>query len=727
MNISELENFGLPKEILKVLKESGVETLFEPQEVAVNQGILNLKDSYLLSVPTASGKTLIAELLMIKSILEGRKKKSLSTKCLYIVPLRALATEKYEEFKKWEKLGIRVGMSTGDLDSSNPWLAKKDIIVATSEKVDSLTRHNTEWLRDISVLVVDEVHLVHDSRRGPTLEVVIARMRHIVKKLLILALSATVQNPGEISGWLDAKLIESDWRPVELREGVYYNHSVLFNDSHLMDTEAKGHSLKDIASSLAMESLKDGGQSLVFLNTRRSVESFADGLDLSSDLSSDEKMVIENLSNKALNVLREPTKTCIRLSNAIKKGVAFHHAGLLARQRKIVEDGFRQNLLKIISATPTLAAGVNLPARRVIIKDYHRYDVNLGRREIPVLEYKQMAGRAGRPGYDDYGEALLIARSDNEKDFLLDNYILAEPEEIFSKLSIEAAIRAHVLSTISSNFANTGYALLEFFSKTLFAYQRDVKELEEVLEKVVEFLKNEDMIKEAGKSGEFMVATPFGRRVTQLYLDPLSAVVIRNSLEEAAKKKTRPISYLHSIARAGELGGLYLRKGDFENYQIMMFDTLPCLLTSISETMNPWDQESVFAEVKMASFLVDWIHEFSEEEIWEKYNIAAGDVRNKVEIAVWMLYSMHELGRLFQSSKLREIKELERRVKYGIRRELLSLVSLKGVGRVRARFLYRQGFKNLSDIKKADVEKLSSVESIGEKLAKSILDQLAKA
>jgi helicase len=700
MKIEELKHFGLPDSAVELLIEEGIKVLFEPQEVAVNQGILEVEDSYLISVPTASGKTLIAELMMVQSILGGRKESGKTPKCLYIVPLRALASEKFETFKKWGNLGINVGISTGDMDSKDPWLAKYDIIVATSEKVDSLSRHNTEWLKDIALLVVDEIHLVHNSNRGPTLEVVIARLRHLLPHLKILALSATVKNSGEIAGWLGANLIESTWRPVKLREGVYFNGSILFNDSSLMDANVEGRSVKDIATSLAIESVKEGGQTLVFLNARRSVESFADGIDLFSDLSDQENKELDGISEEVLN------------------------AGLLSKQRKIVEDGFRTNKIKIVSATPTLAAGVNLPARRVIVKDYNRYDAGVGRVEIPVLEYKQMAGRAGRPGYDEYGEALLVARTDNEKDFLLDNYILAEPEEIFSKLAIESALRAHVLSTISTNFANTNFALIEFFSKTLFAFQRDIRELEAVLEKVIDFLEKESMIERKGENKEFIVATAFGRRVAELYIDPLSAVVIRDSLFEAEKKQTRPISYLHAVSRTGELGSLYLRKGEGETFQLMMFETLPSLLTSVSEILSPWDQETIFAEIKMASFLRDWINEYSEDKITEKYSIGAGDVRNKVEIARWMLYSMRELGRLQNFSKPGEIRKLETRIKYGVRNDLLELVSLRGVGRVRARMLHRHGFRNLRKLKKANVKALAGVETIGVKLAKSILEQI---
>jgi helicase len=724
MKLDELKHFGLHESLIEVLRSEGIKELFEPQEIAINQGILNLDESFLISVPTASGKTLIAELVMVSSILRERDRGNNSSKCLYIVPLKALASEKYEAFKKWEKVGIKTAISTGDLDSKDTWLEGYDIIVSTSEKVDSLTRHTAEWIRDLSVLVVDEIHLVHDSGRGPTLEVVIARIRHLLPHILILSLSATVRNAGEIAAWLDSKLIESNWRPVALREGVYYNRTILFNDSHLEDSGVKGPKLKDIAISLALESVKEGGQSLVFLNTRRSVESFADDTDLSKELSMEETLILDELSEKVLKTLQEPTKTCRRLARAIKRGSAFHHAGLLARQRKIVEDGFKNNVIKVISATPTLAAGVNLPARRVIIKDYQRYDANVGRIEIPVLEYKQMAGRAGRPGYDEQGEAILLARTQGEKDFLLDNYILAEPEEIDSKLALESALRVHVLSSIAGNFANNDFALIEFFSKTLFAFQRDIKNLEDVIERVVDYLEREGLIRRGSENSNVLVATQFGKRVAQLYIDPLSAVTLRDSLFEAEKKKTKEISYLHTIARTGELGSLYLRRGDAETFGIITYESLPNLLTSVSETLSPWEAESVFAEVKMASFLFDWINEFSEEKIREKYHIAAGDIRNKVEIAKWMIYSMRELGRLLKFSKIGEIKRLETRVKHGIKAELLELVSLRGVGRVRARMLFRHGFKNLRDLKKADVEALAKVESIGPKIADSIKEQL---
>ncbi len=231
------------------------------------------------------------------------------------------------------------------------------------------------------------------------------------------------------------------------------------------------------------------------------------------------------------------------------------------------------------------------------------------------------------------------------------------------------------------------------------------------------------MIELKGATEEILIATQFGRRVAQLYIDPSSAVILRDSLLEAEKKTTKEFSFLHAISRTSELRGLYLRRGDFDEFLVVFYENLQNLLAGNLEAISHWDKELILSEVKMASFLSDWIKESSEEMIREKYHIAPGDVRNKVEIAVWLLYSMRQLGRLFSSSKLAEIGKLEVRVKQGVKEELLELVSLRGIGRVRARMLHRSGYKTLSDVKKADVTALARVKTIGEKIAASIVQQ----
>jgi helicase len=176
----------------------------------------------LVCTPTASGKTLIAELAALKSIIEG------SGKAIYIVPLKALANEKYKDFKKRYDGIAKVALSIGDIDSTDSYLIDYDLIITTSEKLDSLIRHHAPWLSLISTIIIDEIHLLNDAGRGPTLEILITILRQLLKKAQIIGLSATIGNPEELSEWLKAELVIDNWRPVKLHKGVYLNGEVEF-------------------------------------------------------------------------------------------------------------------------------------------------------------------------------------------------------------------------------------------------------------------------------------------------------------------------------------------------------------------------------------------------------------------------------------------------------------------------------------------------------------------
>ncbi|ERH03445.1 MAG: superfamily II helicase, partial [Halorubrum sp. J07HR59] len=188
---------GLPEGVPDRLSEEGITELYPPQAAAVDAGLLD-GENVVAAVPTASGKTLIAELAMLSAVEQGGM-------ALYIVPLRALASEKRDEFERWEEFGVDIGVTTGNYDSDGEWLASRDIIVATSEKVDSLIRNNAAWIDNLSCVVSDEVHLVDDPNRGPTLEVTLAKLRRVNPGLQTIALSATVGNANEVAGWLDAE------------------------------------------------------------------------------------------------------------------------------------------------------------------------------------------------------------------------------------------------------------------------------------------------------------------------------------------------------------------------------------------------------------------------------------------------------------------------------------------------------------------------------------------
>jgi helicase len=217
MKLSQLQQ-QLPPQLYDAIKQE-ISELRPAQAKAIKSGLLD-GNNLLVCTPTASGKTLIAELASVTAILNKKGK------AVYIVPLKSLATEKYKDFKKRYSRFVKIALSIGDIDSSDSYLADYDLIICTAEKLDSLLRHHSPWISLVSVVVVDEVHLLNDVERGPTLEILITMLRQLLKNVQLIALSATIGNPEELAKWLDAKLILDSWRPVKLSQGIYFRGEV---------------------------------------------------------------------------------------------------------------------------------------------------------------------------------------------------------------------------------------------------------------------------------------------------------------------------------------------------------------------------------------------------------------------------------------------------------------------------------------------------------------------
>jgi len=715
-----IEELPIPKSVKQVIISSGITELYPPQEEAIRAGALEGKNLVLAS-PTASGKTLIAELCALKHILER------NGKVLYLTPLRALASEKYEEFKKYtvtrKRSGrrIRVGISTGDYDSSDPWLGKFDIIITTNEKADSLLRHRSRWVNEISLVVADEVHLLNDTERGPTLEVVLARLIQVNPDIQLLALSATIKNAEEAAEWLKAISVTTEWRPVTLREGVLLHNEIHFKDGGALKIEKTA---KNPAINLALHTVKSGGQALVFAGTRRNSVSLAKraATNMKARISKPMKRSLTRIAEQIL-ATGERTRISELLAELVNHGTAFHHAGLGGSHRKIIEDAFRDGKIKVITATPTLAFGVNLPARTVIVHDYRRYEPGYGYYPITVLEYKQMAGRAGRPRYDKVGEALLIARTEDERDYLMESYVLSEPEKIWSKLAVERILRSHVLATIAADFAHTEQGIYDFFGKTFYAYQYDPRAIKGVTTKILKFLYKEKMIE---VSGENVYATRFGRRVSELYVDPVSAVIIRDALLSRAPRLT-DISFLHMIAHTPDMfPKLRPYSREIDNLALFVDEHREEFMFEVpDEWMDRIAYEEFLGEAKLASVLNAWIEETTEDETIEKFRVQPGDLYRLIATSKWLLYASHELASLFNHKDLvTHLAGLVERTEKGVKAELLPLVRLERIGRVRARILYNSGLKTLTDLKRAPLTKLTNLPLIGPKLAKKIKEQV---
>lgn len=707
LEIKDLSRW-LPQEAIELYEGQGYKELYPPQAEAVERGLMEGK-SMLLALATASGKTFLAELAMLKAALESKRS-------LYIVPLRALAAEKFDSFQKFRDLGVNVGISTGDFDKKDERLGRNQIIIATSEKADSLMRNGASWVRDLKVLVVDEIHLLNDVGRGPTLEMTIAKLRRSNPGLQIIGLSATVANSSDLADWLNAELVSSDWRPIALKEGIICKGKLVFSDE-VRPLDTRKEEKKDEALALVRDTLSQDAQILIFENSRRNAEAAA--IKLSNMIPPEPKA--EALSESILAT--GESETCQRLASCVSRGVAFHHAGLLSEQRRLVEQGFRDNRIKVIASTPTLAAGLNLPARRVLIKSYRRYEYGSGMVPIPVIEYRQMAGRAGRPGLDPYGESFLMAKNDSELSDLKEHYIDGSPEEIWSKLASESALRTHILSTITAGFARTESELKDFIATTFYAHQQDPWHLDVALESVLAFLADNGMIV-AGLEGDLM-PTKLGTLVSKLYIDPLSAVIILGNLtakegkgdtngrDDAAKRPT-DLSFIHLITMTPDMALLYIQSADGWVEEFIDINQ--------SQLYDEDNYDYLLREAKTSCMLLDWIGEVKEELISDRYHVGPGDIRRSAETAEWLMHSVAELSKQLDLGITFRAEQLSIRLHYGAGKDLLSLLDLKGVGRVRARKLHQFGITNREKLKSTDPVEISRI--LGPKVAEKVLIQL---
>ncbi|MFA4719753.1 ATP-dependent DNA helicase [Pyrococcus kukulkanii] len=699
-----VEELKVSEKVKLILRKRGIEELYPPQEEALKSGVLE-GENLLVAIPTASGKTLIAEIAMVNTLLrEGGK-------AVYIVPLKALAEEKFQEFRDWEEIGLRVAMATGDYDSKDEWLGKYDIVVATAEKFDSLLRHGSSWIKDVKVLVVDEIHLLGSRDRGATLEVILT---HMLGKAQIIGLSATIGNPEELAEWLNAKLVMSEWRPVQLRRGVFHQGLVVWEDGEV----DRFSSWED----LVYDAVKRGKGALVFVNMRRKAERTA--LELSkkvkSMLTRGELRKLKELANSL-----EENPTNEKLAKALQGGVAFHHAGLGREERVLVENNFRAGLIKVVVATPTLAAGINTPAFRVIIRDTWRYS-EFGMERIPVLEVQQMMGRAGRPKYDERGEAIIVSTTENPGD-VISYYIKGKPEKLFSQLSNESNLRSQILALIATFNYRTVREILNFIDRTFYAYQRkDTYSIEAKIKEILYFLMENEFV-ELTLEDE-IIPLPLGTRTAKLYIDPMTAKVFKDFFKYI-EKDPNPIGIFHVIALTPDMVPVSYSKRELSKLEEEYYSLKDRVYADDPYlAYDPYYERKFFRAFKTSLILHAWINEVSEADIVEKFSVEPGDIYRLVETAEWLIYSLKEIAKILGASQelLDYLEKLRVRVKHGVREELIPLMELPMVGRKRARALYNAGFKDFESIARATPRELLKIEGIGAKTVEAIFKHLGR-
>jgi helicase len=668
--------------------------LFPPQKEVLDLGFLTSKDHWIISLPTGAGKTLLGEFALLQAIQKGYKG-------AYLSPLKAIVEEKKQDWMQ-QYPEVRWGLFTGDSKRKGKNLDKNpqncDVLLCTPERFDAYLRGwrtHISWIAKLDVLIVDEFHLLCQENRGARLEALITRALRLNPFLRIIGLSATLANLSELAGWLNARTYESNWRLVPIKKRIH-RFKRLKDKPDLLKVEIT-------------ETLKKNGKTLVFTNSRRRAENLA-------------------------SILRRSGFE-----------TEYHHAGLPREKRLNVEDKFRKGKLDVLVATSTLEMGINLPARKVIIYDGYAFNGQQGFSQLSVLSYLQRSGRAGRPGLDATGESVMFIPAWAGSTRSYENEDL---EPVRSALFNHNLLAEQILADISSKIAITKDQLEQCFAdRTLWRYQGGNQQLDTPLE----LLTNAGMVTEKTKDNvTYLNATAIGRLGVQLFLSPMTILLIKNIYDNASNLTFFDLLLFTTITNeCGPRLWFHFEEIDYLGDLILSVPStlLDGTLKNLEAIIGKTDERHLLASIKMAALLYSRIQGKCDDELTESFSCYPSDLRLLFDNSVWIIGGIGALfsalhrkmfdeevdyqNHIAQQKRYAPLPEdlcnqLAIMIKYGISKEAISLVSIPGVGGERAKTLLRSGYENAEDVALAEHQELASLPGFGLKSASKIIDEVSK-
>ncbi|KAM6136489.1 helicase POLQ-like isoform 2-T2 [Phoenicopterus ruber ruber] len=712
--------YGLPSKVKDLLRQfRGIETLYEWQHDCLMLESLQQRKNLIYSLPTSGGKTLVAEIIILQELLCRQKD------VLMILPYVAIVQEKVRGLSSFGiELGFLVEEYAGSKGRFPPIKRriKKSLYIATIEKGHALVNSliETERIDDLGLVVVDELHMLGEGSRGATLEITLAKILYTSKNTQIIGMSATLNNVGDLQKFLQAEYYTNNFRPVELKEYVKIRDTIYavdsktengFTFSRLLNFKYSSNLEKadpDHIIALVTEVIPKYS-CLIFCPTKKNCENVASMVckylkkEFRAHREKEKQDLIKNLKNIGNG------SVCPVLKQTIPFGIAYHHSGLTNDERKIIEEAYSTGVLCLLACTATLAAGVNLPARRVILRaPYVASDF------LKKNQYKQMIGRAGRAGLDNAGESILIVQ-EKDKHWVRD-LVNSPLENCYSNLLLELTkgMQSLLLSLVGLKIAVTHEEVNNFMHSTLLGVQQQLlskeKSLSEVIKDGLENLIEKGLLK--GKIPE----KDHNSRCT-LTVTPLGKATYKGSID---------LAYCNLLYRELKKGleGLILES----NLHLLYLATPYDMTSNCSPDWMIYLRQNVDNAVVNRLYLSFVLYTLLKDtNIWsvsEKFNMSRGYVQNLLNSAAsfasCVLHFCAELEEFWVYKAL--LTELTKQLTYCVKTELIPLMEVAGVLEARAKQLYNAGYKTLAHLANANPETLvKMIEHLSRRQAKQIV------